>query len=573
MTKFSALKVRKIVFLRKNGVLGLGGFTEMEYLRATFCDMADRNTVDNRTPDYLFEASWEVCNKVGGIYTVLSTHAKSLMATVTPNVLFVGPDLWCARAADAFGPAREAVANDLFVEDSELYADWVRHATLQEGLPIRAGRWNIPGNPVAILVDFLPFHAQKNEIYSRAWERFSIDSLHGYGDYDEASMFSYAAAMVAESFIRFVIGSDPAVQVVYHAHEWMTALGALVIQYDMPRVATVFTTHATTIGRSIAGNGKPLYDCMPGFYGDQMAEELNVQSKHSVEKQAAHRVDCFTTVSAVTDDECAQLLERRADVVLPNGFEDDFVPKGSDYVARRRETRKLLLEEAGRVFGRTFTPDTPIISTGGRYEFRNKGYDLLLDALHRLGRYHGWNGPLERDIVVFIHVPHFHGEHEQVGHVFIVYEPYYLTGADSPLGVSYYDALIGDDLAVFPSYYEPWGYTPLEACAFRIPTITSDLSGFGRWALGVAPNDLKQGISVLHRTDGNYREAVEELCDQLLKFSRLTTDDYTEMRIGALTVAKKALWKEFITYYKIAYAKALKRKDARVAEEARLESV
>jgi len=143
------------------------------------------------TPNYIFEASWEVCNKVGGIYTVLSTRANTLQASFQDKVFFIGPDLW------------EGKENPLFTESDSLYAAWKKHACQQENLPVRIGRWNIPGQPIVILVDFQPFFSQKNEIYAQMWNQYQVDSLHAYGDYDEASMFSYAAGRVVESFYRY----------------------------------------------------------------------------------------------------------------------------------------------------------------------------------------------------------------------------------------------------------------------------------------------------------------------------------------------------------------------------------
>ena len=254
-------------------------------------------------PDYIFESSWEVCNKVGGIYTVLSTRAKTLKEKLQDQLIFIGPDCW-----------RDKV-NPYFSSDNALYADWQKQAA-EEGLKVKVGRWNIPGEPVAILVDFTPYYAIKNEIYGKLWENFQVDSLHAYGDYDEASMFSYAAALVVESFYKHVVGEDK--KVIYHGNEWMTGLGLLYIKKHLPQIATIFTTHATSIGRSIAGNNKPLYDYLFAYNGDQMAEELNMQSKHSIEKQTAWNVDCFTTVSEITANECKELLDKPVDFVLPN---------------------------------------------------------------------------------------------------------------------------------------------------------------------------------------------------------------------------------------------------------------
>ena len=96
-----------------------------------------------QTPDYIFESSWEVCNKVGGIYTVLSTRAKTLQDEFTDRIIFVGPDFWQNKE------------NPLFIEDETLFADWKKQAA-EEGLQVRTGRWNIPGQPLVLLVDFQP---------------------------------------------------------------------------------------------------------------------------------------------------------------------------------------------------------------------------------------------------------------------------------------------------------------------------------------------------------------------------------------------------------------------------------
>lgn len=186
-----------------------------------------------------------MCNKVGGIYTVLSTRVKTLTERLKDQLIFIGPDCWGDKV------------NPYFSQDDTLYAEWKTEA-LKEGLKVKVGRWNIPGEPVAVLVDFNPYYAVKDQIYGQLWQDYQVDSLHAYGDYDEASMFSYAAALVVESFYKHVVGKGK--KVIYHGNEWMTGLGVLYVNKHLPEVATVFTTHATSIGRSIAGNNKPLYD-------------------------------------------------------------------------------------------------------------------------------------------------------------------------------------------------------------------------------------------------------------------------------------------------------------------------
>ena len=550
-------------------------------------------SVNKVTPDYIFEVSWEVCNKVGGIYTVLSTRAKTILEKTGAQLIFIGPDVW------------KETENPLFKEDKRLLAGWRKKAT-EEGFEIRIGRWNIPGNPIAVLVDFTPYYNIKNEIYSEAWNLFGVDSLHAYGDYDEASMFSYAAARVAESYYNHVIAKEAkkmteAPKVIYQAHEWMTGLGALFLKHWIPSIATIFTTHATSIGRSIAGNMKPLYDYMCGYNGDQMASELNMESKHSIEKQSAHRVDCFTTVSEITDVECTQLLEKPADVILVNGFEDDFVPKGAAFTAKRKEARRVMLNVASKLLGQQFADDTIIVSTGGRYEFRNKGIDILLESLNRLA-----NEPsLDRDVLAFINVPAWvkgprkdlqerldsplHAvtplETSVISHelhnmdddkalsmmraiglnnrpesrVKVIFVPCYLNGNDGIFNLPYYELLPGDDLAVYPSYYEPWGYTPLESVAFHVPTITTDLAGFGLWvnSLKGEYSQLEDGVKVIHRTDSNWDEAADEIKNSILAFTKMDDKMVTQLRRRAADIAKKALWDKFVKYYLEAYDIAL----------------
>ena len=542
---------------------------------------------DLLTPDYIFEASWEVCNKVGGIYTVLSTRAKTLQEKFHDRILFIGPDFWQGKE------------NPLFTESDNLCAAWKKHAAEKDNLSVRVGRWNIPGEPIVILVDFQPFYAKKNEIYTEMWNRYQVDSLHAYGDYDEASMFSYAAGKVVESFYRYNLTEND--KVIYQAHEWMTGMGALYLRTYVPEIATIFTTHATSIGRSIAGNNKPLYDYLFAYNGDQMAQELNMQSKHSIEKQTAHYVDCFTTVSEITNNECKELLDKPADVLLLNGFEDDFVPKGATYTGKRKRARAAFLQVAGKLLGQEFSDDTLIIGTSGRYEFRNKGIDVFLEAMNRLNR----DKNLKKNVLALVSVPGWVGEcredllqrlksrekfttplecpfithwlhnmtHDQVldmlkylgmgnrpeDKVKVIFVPCYLDGKDGIFNKLYYDLILGMDLTVYASYYEPWGYTPLESVAFYVPTVTTDLSGFGCWVNGLKDqHGIDDGVEVLHRSDYNYFEVADGIKDTVSAFSAKTDAEVKAIRKRAGKVAEQALWKHFIQYYYEAYDFALR---------------
>ena len=572
---------------------------------------------DNLLPDYLFESSWEVCNKVGGIYTVLSTRAKTMQDTMHDRVFFIGPDVWQNKE------------NPLFVEDPDLFADWRKQAS-KEALVLRVGRWQIPGNPIAILVDFTPFYAIKDDLYGSLWRDFGVDSLHSYGDYDEASMFSYAAGRVVESFFAFYLrlkADAPQPRVVYQAHEWMTGLGALYLQKHVPSIATIFTTHATTVGRSIAGNGKPLYDYLFAYNGNQMADELNVQSKHSIERQTAHCVDCFTTVSDVTARECLELLDKQPDVVLPNGFEMDFVPKGQKYVSARRKARRRIFEVAQALMGCPFSDDTLIVGTSGRYEWKNKGIDVYLEGISRL---RSQADALQRPVLALVEVPAWQaGPREDlverlstplssltpsrsktttpppsplpdpfVTHVLrepwndpatnffrahdfqnlpddrvkVMFIPCYLDGNDGIFNLHYYDFLVGLDLSVYPSYYEPWGYTPLESVAFQVPCLTTSLAGFGLWAeeeksKSATGKSVKRksechldtdGVEVITRTDYNYDGVAERIASEICGYAALDKKQTDIARKAAAALAQNALWKNFFQYYQQAYTIALR---------------
>lgn len=536
--------------------------------------------------DLLFETSWEVCNKVGGIYAVLSTKAKTLQSLYKDKVIFIGPDVWT--------PIDESPDFD---ECRSLLDDWHKSNTLPDGIEVRTGRWNVPGRPLAILVRFRHLEGHINDIYGQMWEHYRVDSLHAYGDYDEACAFAIAAAKVIESITHYWSGKCK--NVVAHFDEWTTGMGLLYVKSHLPQVRTVFTTHATSIGRSIAGNGKPLYDYMPGYHGDQMAQELNMESKHSLEKAAAHAADAFTTVSEVTARECEQLLERRP-LVTPNAFEQRFVPKGKEYDLVRRRAREKMLDVVKALTGQRLPENTLFIATSGRCEFRNKGIDLYLDALNVMRTLLHSNVQATRPVVAFVLVPSWvdcprfelvgnlsndlterltnpvvtHDLHQPDNDVvlrkmrdvnftnkkddrlLVIDVPCYLNGHDGVFGLSYYDVLVGLDLTVFPSYYEPWGYTPLESVAFGVPTITTNLAGFGQWVLDNFGSDpATSGVTVLHRTDSNYGETVHALAAELMRYYHMPAKDLTARIKAARRTAKDAQWKQFIEPYQEAYLK------------------
>ena len=531
------------------------------------------------TPDYVFECSWEVCNKVGGIYTVLSSKAHTLKKRFADNLVFIGPDL--------------NNKPDDFKEDSALFCDW--KMSLPDNFHVKTGRWLVPGEPVVILISFKTFFDKRDALYYDMWDTFRVDSSHGYGDYDEACIFAYATGLIIESFYHFYQLDSKNVVALFN--EWMLCMGALYLQKHVPAIATLFTTHATTVGRSIAGNDKPLYSHLSAYNGSQMAYELNVEAKHSLEKQTALHVDCFTTVSEITAIECRQLLGKAPDIVTPNGFEKGFVPGGESYTQKRNEARKILLNVVGKLTGRPPDSDTFLVATSGRYEYRNKGLDVFIDTMNLLRH----SERLKRDTIAFIMVPawvhaaradlNFCIENDyqtnkplqmpylthwirniEIDKVLdfirasgftntaseklkIIFIPCYLDGQDRIFNKSYYDLLIGMDATVFASYYEPWGYTPLESIAFGIPTVTTDLAGFGLWAKSnVSDNESKECVAVVHRTDDNYFDVGNLIAEHLLQ---LMEADVNETRLNCFKIAEQAEWDKFINYYYQAFEIAL----------------
>ena len=546
-------------------------------------------------PDFIFEASWEVCNKVGGIYTVLSSRAQTLLKEYGDKLIFLGPDVWQEKN------------NPDFLEDKKLLKNW-REAAAKEGVNVRIGRWQVAGRPIAVLVDFQPFFEQRNAIYGTAWQNFGVQSDKAYGDYDEASMFSYAAARFVEIIYLSLIHKNE--KVVYQAHEWMTGLGMLHLRKAAPSIATIFTTHATSIGRSITSNNKQLYKYFHGYNGDQMAEELHMDAKHSVEKKSAHFADCFTTVSTFTNKECVQLLEKSADVILPNGFDNAIVPKGSLFTTKRKVARKNLLRVASALLGEELSDSTMIVSTSGRNDFRCKGFDVFLQAMANLNSelQHQSIDTCKTCVLALIEVPcwikqprkdlqlrligkeipntalpnpylthelYNEGEdailntmrslslmNDRNNPVKVILLPCYLDGEDGIINEPYYEVLLANDLCIYPSYYEPWGYTPLEASAFKIPCITTDLSGFGQWVDATLKHQgmIEDGVEVLHRNDDNYFDVAQKICNTTMKVLNASKTVRNKMRKNAAALADKAQWSNFIKYYYQAYDFALRKK-------------
>lgn len=540
--------------------------------------------------DWLFETSWEVCNKVGGINTVISTKAKIANQKLEDQFILIGPDI-------------HHDPNNIqeFTEDTSLFPEW-KKSIVKQGIPVKTGRWDIPGKPIVFLIDFSHLYHDKNIILKNLWDKYQVDSLQGEWDYIEPVVFGYAAGRVIESFYHHHINETDCV--VAQFHEWMTGSGVLYLNDNVSQIATAFTSHATVLGRCIAGNGLPLYDHLTSYNGDAQAHRFNVTAKHSIEKAAAHVADTFTTVSPITARECSQFLGKSPDMVTPNGFEPDFVPEDKLFKEKRKAARKKLIETASALLNQPIGKDALLIAKSGRFEFRNKGIDLFLEGLSQITH----QQKLKKDIVAFLLIPSGHdgpdhglldrmnhpnfehplsdiytthllqdyntnpiinkireldiSNHKDEG-VKVIYVPVYLDGNDGIFDLHYYDLLAGFDFSAFPSYYEPWGYTPLEALSFSVPTLSTSVAGFGNWVNENHKDYVDNGVFIVNRTDTNDGSAVSEIAETVSQLTNSDTKTLNKYRNNALQLAEHFTWEEFYAHYENAYQIAFEKVSSR----------
>ena len=528
-----------------------------------------------------FEISWEVCNMVGGIHTVLASRVPDVQQRHGEHgYIAIGPDV----------PRAEGVAPEFRADvwDSNLAESLRGHE-----IGVEMGRWLVPGEPRCLLINHSSLYPRKDEILGRYWEKYGLDSLFGAWDYYDPVLFAHAAGMIIEHIRdRFLLPARQ--EAIVQAHEWMSAAAILHLQTAAPEIGTVFTTHATMLGRSLAGRraDPDFYKSLSSVDPDAAAKELNVSSKHSMESVAAHEADVFTTVSEITALECKYLLGREPDVILPNGF-------GARPVSpeQREQAREDLFKLAELTTGDQYDREkTLIFALAGRYEYVNKGVDVYFDAASNLS-----DDLKSRDgkrVLFYAMLPAGHAEpkralwdraygagagsplrctHDLVDEandpitnqlnalgirnepgapMHVVHVPIYLDGTDPLIRQKYWDLLPGADLGVFPSFYEPWGYTPLEAVAFGVPAITTDRAGFGRWVASQG-DGKRTGVRVLKREGVPFDEVSESLRQALLDFIDLPPEDREALRRASLESAALTDWSNFMEHYEDAHHRAL----------------
>lgn len=525
---------------------------------------------------YLFEVSWEVCNKVGGINTVIATKAQEAVNHFGEGYITIGPDL--GQDGHDFKE----------IEDEFFYK--LKPSLVEAGLDCRYGRWNIKGSPKVLLIKNFKDRFNIERLLFTYWEEFGVDSYGGSWDYIEPILFSTAAAEVIEQVVNTCFSSDD--YAVAHFHEWMCGAGILYLKKNLPKVGTVFTTHATMLGRAMAHHNQTYYKELEDRYSNtRRAHQLGVQSKHSMEKCSAIHSDCFTTVSEITASEAFYVLGKKTDLVVYNGM--NIIDETRRNEKRRAENRAKVLELCSRFLDEDLDDNTRIIISSGRYEYKNKGYDISLQALSKLNNEKhdkmpktlflnliaADNSKLENyelpksDNPAFRPIaisPVYNFEHDPIinatkhfeldkkdSKVCVVFSAMYLDGKDGIFNLTYDEVLEASDLTLFPSYYEPWGYTPMESVVYGVPTVTSDLAGFGYWTqINNVESDAL--VKVLPRKNKSYDEALNNLSEMIFEFlskpraSRI--DEQTEALREA--VSWKNIFKDYLVAYDIAFGKA-----------------
>lgn len=538
----------------------------------------------DRRPDFVFEVSWEVANMVGGIHTVLASKARTMRERFGDDYLCVGPRV-----------SHETGGESVFTRDDDMFPGLA--ALLQPlGLSVVTGRWNIPGEPRAVLIDFAEIYKHKNQVLEWMWLNFKVDSITGGWDYIEPVLFGYAVGQVIEVLAKAYLLPDKR-RLVALWHEWMVGSGLLYLRQQAPEIASVFVTHATVLGRAVCGTGGELGQAIRESSPEALARLHNVFSKYSLESTTAREADAFATVSAITAQECTQLLGRTSDVLVPNGIGDDYPPGVNRDPDQVHIAREYLLHLAERMCGRKLSmKKTRLVLSAGRYEYVNKGLNLAIDAMARVrGSLKdaglqavfmvtyptAVSGP-DRELLqavregadlhkrlVTTHWPQEREKDPILGHlardnfrndaddpVVVINCPIYLDGRDPVVPQNFYELVPAFDLSLYASAYEPWGYTPLESLAYGVPTVSSDHAGFGRWIQSLGNVDAEV-CKVLQREGVPYEQSREQLAGHIVHSLTLDQSTREQLRRASRQVAQQANWSHFIDNYLQAFSVAL----------------
>lgn len=591
----------------------------------------------------LLEVAWEVCNQVGGIYTVIRSKVPAMVEKWDDNYVALGP-YFAQRAAAEFEPITDPDATEI--------GQTVRKMR-QMGYAVEYGYWLVTGRPRVVLFDLNSIgNDQLNVIKAQLWEHHQLSTLNVEDLVNQTIKFGEMVrlfiTLLAEEHSRRV-------DFVAHFHEWMASTGLPDLRRDNVKVATIFTTHATMLGRYLAQNEAGFYGKLPFFDWKREALHYGIDTQATIERLAAQQAHVFTTVSDVTARECEVFLGRNPDLILPNGLNITRFAATHEFQNLHVRYKEKIHEFVMGHFFQSYSFDlekTLYFFTSGRFEFSNKGYDLTLEALARLN-YRMREAGMDMTVVMFMvtkqpytsinpevlhsralldeiqetcesiekqvgerlflaaasstdntlpdlnkfvdeywrlrlrrtvqswktkHLPPFvthnlvqeddmtrfirqanlvNNEYDRVK---IVYHPDFIASTNPLFGLDYSQFVRGCHLGVFPSYYEPWGYTPLECVVRGIPTVTSDQSGFGDFIMQIMRDYENRGIYVINRRTQNFNEAADQLANVLFRFVRMAQRDRIAQRNRVESIAEVFDWSNLRSYYDTAHDLALKRR-------------
>ena len=604
-------------------------------------------------PDALFpdallvEVAWEVCNQVGGIYTVIRSKVPATMPAWGDRYCLLGP-YFANQAQGEFEPMDELALHTA----SDPYAAAVR-AMRAQGYDVQLGTWLVTGRPRTVLINPFQAYPQLGQLKTDLWTRHGIPAPDTDDLLHQVIAFGHLTTIFFQHVAQQLVAEQ---RLLGHFHEWMTGVAIPELRRLQVPAHLLFTTHATLLGRYLAMNDAAFYDHLMWVDWEAEAKKFNIEPAVRMERAAAHGSHVFTTVSELTVRECIYLLDRIPDAVLPNGLNIERFVALHEFQNLHQQYKAKIHEFVMAHFFQSYAFDldkTLYLFTSGRYEYHNKGFDLTLEALARLNHRLQQSG-LEGQVVMFFitkrpftsinpqvlerravldevretcrAIEHQVGErlfyaaaasqdhklpelgamvddywklryrrtlqswkttalppvitHNLVNdgdddilnfmrradllnhrhdRVKMVYHPDFVSPSSPLLGMEYGQFVRGCHMGVFPSYYEPWGYTPLECVARGVPAITSDLSGFGDYVLQTIPDPEQKGIFVVHRQEKSFDESAEELTEMLWQFVQLSRRERIMQRNAVESSAELFDWKNLRVHYDRAYALALER--------------
>lgn len=590
---------------------------------------------------YLLEIAWEVCNQVGGIYTVIRSKAPAMVEHAHGRYCMIGP--YISKGIHAELEPRN---------DSQDVFGLAAAALRKKGFEVHYAQWLITGRPQVVLLNPALEQPVLNEVKYRLWKDHGVATPPVNQLIDQVVAFSFLTKLFFDELVK-VTGSD--LPVIAHFHEWMAGLPILDMKREQMPVKTIFTTHATQLGRHLAINSPMFYAHLPFFNREEEAQKFGVETEASIEYCCAQQADIMSTVSEVTARECKHLLKRKPDLVLPNGLNIERFEALHEFQNMHVQYKENIHQFVMAHFFQSYSfnlEKTLYFITSGRYEYKNKGFDLTLEALYRL------NAKLKQEksdvtVVLFIITKRdFNGIcsevlqskammqeifrtckaiEKQVGHrlfyestarednrlpnlnefvneywklryrrtiqswktkknplvvthrlvnegqdevlnfliskdllnhpddpVKVVYHPDFIDASNPLFGMDYNQFVRGCHLGVFPSYYEPWGYTPLECMASGLPSITSDLSGFGDYILHHIPEHEAYGLHVIERGKRTFDWSANQLMGVMYKFIQQSRRERIMQRNNVENNSGIFDWENLIRHYTEAYRQAVK---------------